>query len=543
MKKLLIYTFFHLICFSAFSVNEIDSLLKVLDTTIKEQAQYNKEKQQRIISLEKQLQQRGATEQLQYSILGQLFEEYKGYQMDSAMQIADKRIVIAEHLKDAKLIAISNMNLAEIMGMTGMYKEALDILAEQKPARFDREEQLYYYHLYHSIYILMSDYSISKKERIHYDKLIYQYKDSILLHIKPDEMAFQLVKSSQLLMMGDYDQALDLANKCYLKFGDNNHSVAMITYILADVYHHKGNRKEETKYLAISAIGDLKAGVKEYISLRKLAILLYEDGDINRSYNYMKRSMEDAIFCNARLRTLEISRMLPLINATYDMKMKEERNRLVYSLIVISIMAFILVGATLYIYKQLKTLSKIRKSQKAMNEDLKTMNEDLNLLNSKLSEANHVKEEYIGYVFSICSTYIDKLENFRKVTNRKIKAGQIDELQKITSSSSFAGDELKEFYRNFDTIFLNLYPNFIEEFNSLLSPEESITPKEGDLLTPELRIFALVRLGINDSIKIADFLHYSPQTVYNYRLKVRNKAIVSKEDFSVAINQIGQLKA
>ena len=250
--------------------------------------------------------------------------------------------------------------------------------------------------------------------------------------------------------------------------------------------------------------------------------------------------MEDAIFCKARFRTLEISQTLPIIAAAYDKKVKQEKENLIKYLFLISILSVVLVISLFYIYKQLKKLSAARKSINKMYEDVKRMNGDLNELNKKLSESNLVKEEYIGSVFNLCSTYIDKMEAYRIDINRKLKSGQIAEATKMTNSTSLVSDELKEFFRNFDAIFLNIYPNFVEEFNSLLLENEQIVPKAGDILTPELRVFALVRLGITDSSKIASFLHYSPQTVYNYRLKVHNKLVVSKDEFAVAIQQIGK---
>ena len=280
--------------------------------------------------------------------------------------------------------------------------------------------------------------------------------------------------------------------------------------------------------------------MKGYIALRKLAILLYKEGDLDRAYTYIKCSMEDAIFCRARFRTLEISQTLPIIVAAYDQKVKQEKEKLEKYLFLISILAVVLVISVICIYKQLKKLSLARKAINTMYEDVKRMNGDLNDLNKKLSESNLVKEEYIGSVFNLCSTYIDKMEAYRIDINRKLKSGQIAEAAKITSSTSLVSDELKEFFRNFDAIFLNIYPNFVEEFNALLIENEKIVPKTGDILTPELRVFALVRLGITDSSKIASFLHYSPQTVYNYRLKVHNKLIVSKDEFAVAIQQIGK---
>jgi hypothetical protein len=252
--------------------------------------------------------------------------------------------------------------------------------------------------------------------------------------------------------------------------------------------------------------------------------------------------MEDALLCNARIRTLEISKIIPIINSAYDQKTTQEKEQLLWFSIIISVLSIVLVVALLYIYEQLKALAKARESLKQINNELKKVNDDLNSLNEELSESNLVKEEYIGYVFNICSLYITKLDDFRKKVNLKIQVGQTKELFNLTNSSSFVSDELKEFYRNFDTIFLHLYPDFVNEFNSLLVDGEKVLPREGELLSPELRIYALVKLGISDSVKIASFLHYSPQTVYNYRLKIRNKAKGLREDFPKAVKEIGRLR-
>lgn len=162
--------------------------------------------------------------------------------------------------------------------------------------------------------------------------------------------------------------------------------------------------------------------------------------------------------------------------------------------------------------------------------------------NSKLTESNYVKEEYIGYVFNICSSYISKLDEYRKNINRKIRTGMVDEVKKMTDTSTLAFYELKEFYRNFDATFLHIYPDFVSDFNALLHPDKQIVLKEGELLNTELRIYALVRLGISDSVKIAEFLHCSPQTVYNYRLKTRSKAIVPKEQFVEMVKSLGKIE-
>ena len=518
--------------------NRLDSVLRVLDNTLKHRPSFEENKINSINQIGSLLIKTYDNHQ-KFDLLGKLFKEYVNYQIDSAALIANERIKTALDLKEKDDIIMADLNLAETKMVAGMYKESLDILQAQDRSLFNKSSKAYIYHLYHSLYILMVDYTIFDNEKEYYREQIMNYKDSILSTLKPDELGYSLVKASKLIAGGDYEQAIHIANECLTKYKDNRLEVALIAYNLSDAYHYLGNREKEKFYLAISAIEDMRLGTREYISLRKLAVLLYEEGDIDRAYLYMKQSMEDAIQCNARLRTLEISQMLPIINTAYDLEKRQERDRLLFYLVIISLLSCVLVVSIIYIYKQLKALARARRSLKEINNDLKQMNDNLKNLNIDLSESDRVKEEYISYVFNMCSVYIDKLDEFRKKVNRKIKAGQVEDLYKQTNSASFVHDELKDFYRSFDTIFLSLYPNFVEEFNSLLHPDEQIFAKDGELLSPELRIYALVRLGINDSVKIASFLHYSSQTVYNYRLKVRNKAI-SKDGFLDGVGQIGR---
>lgn len=542
MKKLLLLVSFLTLNFSIHASNgRLDSLLAVLDKTIQERPIYDQETREQILLIEKNLQQNLSSRQ-RFNKYSELFGIYKYYQMDSALQIVKKQIELAKINNDEQEISIAKMNHAEVMMTTGMYKETFDILQAIDRTHLGDYEKSTIYHLYHSLYILLASYSFSQDEREEYKALELQYKDSILSVLTPDNLAYYMVKGMKLLQTGHVEEALKLALACGEKFKLTNHEVGMTAYNLSEIYMEMGQQDQAEIQLAISAIGDIRSGVKEYISLRKLAILLYEDGDIERAYTYIKCSMEDALFCSARMRTLEISQMLPIINSAYDQKVKQEKERLNMFILLILGLLLVLIVAISYTYKQMKALAVARRSLREINQNLTQMNEDLNNLNRELSESNRVKEEYIGHVFNMCSVYIDKLEDVRKNVYRKLKVGQVKEVLRMTDSSSTLTNELKEFYKSFDMMFLNLYPNFVEEFNSLLLDKEQIIPRDGELLSPELRIFALVRLGISDSTKIASFLHYSSQTVYNYRLKVRNKAKIPKEDFSDAIKQIGILK-
>ena len=299
-------------------------------------------------------------------------------------------------------------------------------------------------------------------------------------------------------------------------------------------------------YYTISAICDIKNAIKENASLQALASVLYEAGDIENAYRCIKSSMEDAMFCNARLRTFEISKIFPIIDTAYQEKVVKQKEGLQFFLLLVSILSLFLIASLIYVYLQMKRVARIRKELyrtniklNELNSDLQENNIQLNNLNIELSEANRIKETYIGHFLDLCSMYISKLEKYQNTLNKKAVEKKLDELYKMLKSHDMIDNELKELYDNFDNIFLHLYPSFVEDFNSLLLEEERFTLKSNELLNTELRIFALIRLGIVDSSKIASFLHYSANTIYNYRTRVRNKAAVPRDEFEFLVSKIG----
>ena len=520
------------------SQKQSDSLLHVLDKVIMEKSNYSRIREKRIDSLQTIINRESDLSK-RHEIYQKLYTEYRHYNMNSALSIAEKKELVAKELNDRQLVYLAKMNQAEILGIMGMYKESLDITNKIDRKKLVPEQWSYYYHLYHSLYYLMSSNSLTQKEKDNYNHLISLYKDSILQVIDRNSLGYQQVKSGKLLELGRYDEALNLMNQCYKTHQNEEVNKGSIAYNLADIYEHKGDVELEKQFLAISAISDLEKAVKGYIALRKLAVLLFQEGDINRAYTYIKCSLEDASFCNARFRVLQISETLPIIIAAYDKKIKQEKEKLLIYLILISLLSFILIASLILIWRQLRKLSEAKKSIKSMYEDMRTMSSELDKLNKLLSESNQIKEVYIGSVFILYSEYINKMESYRININSKLLLNKVNEVRKMTSNT-LVSDELKEFFGHFDAIFLNIFPNFIEEFNTLLKDDERITSKAGDILTPELRVYALVRLGITDSSQIASFLHYSPQTVYNYRLKIKNKLRVSKDEFILAMEKIGR---
>lgn len=524
-------------CIPFYTMGQTDSLLKELDRVILNRTQYQKVREIRIDSL-KTLFEHTPNKEEQYTVLYRIFREYRSYNMDSALSVAVRKKALAEKAGIQQNIYGSEMSVAEILGIMGMYKESLEIMERMDFSKLDGQQKAFYYHLHHSLYTRLSENMASEKGP--YQKLLSTYRDSLLKYNEKGTTGYDFALAGKLVELKQYDKAMEVYNRVITENRDNLSVLAMAAYELSEVYRKKGEAEDQKKYLIVSATADVKRGARTYVSLIKLATLLYREGDIDRAYQYMTCAMEDASYSKSRFRTLQISEALPVIIDAYDKKMKEEKANLFKYLVLISFLSGILVLSIFFIYRQMKKLSLARKEVSRMLEGVREMNMELFNLNEKLSDSNRIKEEYIGFIFNLCSDYIDKMENYRKEIHRKLKAGKANEALQLTGSTSLVTDELKEFFRNFDAVFLTIFPNFVEEFNNLLLEGEKILPKPGDLLSPELRVFALVRIGISESSKIANFLHYSPQTVYNYNLKVRNKLAISKEEFATMIHQIGR---
>ncbi|WP_278715261.1 DUF6377 domain-containing protein [Bacteroides caecimuris] len=523
-----------------------DALLREIDGIIKKHQTYGSEKEARIANLKKLLAEATSDEQ-RYGFCGRLFDEYRAYNLDSSFVYAQRKEELAHRMDKLDYLDDAAMNMAEVMGTTGMYKEALELLGQIDKKTLPDYLYGYYYHLYRTIYGLMGDYAVTEKAKKEYYRMTDLYRDSLLQVNVSDSLGHVLVMADKCIVHAQYDEAIRMLMEYYNKPSLDDHSEAMLTYTLSEGYRLKGDKQGQKHYLALSAIADLKSAVKEYVSLRKLASLVYDEGDIDRAYNYLKCSLEDATLCNARLRTLEISQVFPIIDQAYQLKTKRQQQEMKVSLICISLLSVFLLVAIFFVYKQMKKVAAARREVvdtntllQELNEELHDSNSQLKEMNHTLSEANYIKEEYIGRYMDQCSTYLDKMDLYRRSLNKIAAAGRVEELYKAIKSSQFLDEELKEFYANFDMTFLQLFPNFVEEFNALLT--EPMQPKPGELLNTELRIFALIRLGITDSTKIAQFLRYSVTTIYNYRTRVRNKALGERDEFETKVMQIGKVE-
>ncbi len=520
-----------------------DSLFTVLNESIRDAVQYISKKERYINTLREKSIMDGLGSKEVYDINIKLYQEYIKYKSDSALCYAQKNLTIAQELNIKDLITESTLQVALVYSQIGYYVEADKILNELQPENLSRELLVEYYKtrgFYHDHYGLSND------DYSHF-KISDKYRDSLLLILPQSSLEYKLIFAEKILYQGKHKEAESMLLSLLDITSDEDPQRAFVAYLLGALYKRQDNTELQCRYFMISAIADIQNVIKDNASLQSLALVYHKQGNIDLAYKYMKIAIDDAMFANVRYRASEGLAFYPIINAAYQNKVQSQKKELQRYLILISVLSIFFISAVIYVYMQVKKLSKIRKELYrsnlkliGLNEEMKETNTQLTDLNLQLSETNHIKEEYIAQFFDICSSYIYKLDDFKKTLNNKAKNKQLDDLYKILKSSDLVDKEFEELYVNFDKIFLNLYPHFIDEFNKLLIEEERVVLKSGELLNTELRIFALIRLGITDSVKIASFLRYSLSTIYNYRTKARNKAAVSRDDFEAMVMKIGK---
>lgn len=537
MRKTLLTVFLFCFCLVSFAEPK-DSINTRLDDVMSKKEFYVNEKEQRIEGLKQFLSLNNLSSEQLYDTHQKIYQEYKKFKTDSAVHYVLRNRTIALDIGKIELQYETELQLAWLYSTKGMYIEAKNILDKIEKDKLPKELIPEYYRTQNAFY---SHYALSNKEEKYYRKSGY-YRDSLLLVIDPASLEYQIEYATKELFDKKQEKATKLFKELLDRTADDNPNRAIIAYFLGYTYKEQGNLEQQKKYFSISAISDITNCIKDNASFQNLALTYYELGDIEKAYRFIQSGIEDAIFCNVRYRTIESSEFYPVINSTYLKKEKIQNEKLKIYLALISVLSLSLLLGMIFIYKQMKKLSVIRKQLRTTNSKLVNLNLDLQNTNNNLEEANLVKEEYIARFFDQCSEYVDKLENYRKDLNAKAKSNQMDELITMIKSRTLIETELEELFRNFDSVFLNIYPTFIEDFNTLLMPDEQIHPKAGEMLNTELRIFALIRLGITDSVKIASFLRYSLRTVYNYRTRVRNKAAGSRDEFEEIVKKIGTIK-
>lgn len=549
---------------SKHALEENRKLLHSLDSLLEQQDLFVRVKEERIKQLKMQYSRVKDIKEL-YAMNRMVYLEYRVYDADSALHYINKNIQLAQQTNNRTWEVVSLLEQSFVLTSSGLLTEALKAVSDIQPEELPQNLRSEYFGRLCTLYSRLRDYSSENSQLSeHYNNLQKTFRDSVYLTATPDELRYWNCRAWLYLGTPEIEpvkQAFE-ENKQTLSNDSRKYSIA--TYNLSAIYRSENNESKYLENLILSAMADIRSVNGDIGSLQEIAEYLFKHGEIDRAYNYILYCSQKAMLFHNRVRIVKMSHLQNQIYKAYQEQSRTQQKRLQASLIAVSFLFLVLIGALLFIRKQMRrlkeanlkldstnqklsvnmdALSTAHQRLEEVNMQLKDLNTQLQEVNDQLRESNYVKEEYIGYVFNICSTYISKLEEFRKNINRKLKVGQIEDVKAITDSSATASNELKEFYQNFDTIFLHLYPDFVDDFNALLLPEERIELKEGELLNTELRIHALIRLGITDSVKIADFLHCSAQTVYNNRLRTRNKSIIPKEDFINAVKKLGKYKA
>ncbi len=511
------------------AATKADSLLKVLDKAIQQEKQYTDTKEQRISNLKTALEKTGSSNE-KFTIYKKIFDEYEAYICDSAFLYSQLSLQLAQETNNTYWLNEGLFQIASILTISGMYPESIEKLSSiDKSTLTNHQVRNYYTNYYHAYteWAEYAEYDYSAK----YKKLGRIYQDSLLAVLEPNTFEYTIEYAWRYIETAEYEKARQLLFSYLPKVEQNTRQYSIITSITGILYWYLNDIEKHKEYLSLSALSDIKAGIKENTSLRSLSNVLFGEKDLKRASDYINKSMSDANFYNARLRSIQISKSYPLIAGTYELEREQQQNKLELMLTIISILTLLLVITVVGIVIQIRKISRDRKHTLVLNEKLKHNNESL-------AEANKIKEVYLGRFLSFCSAYIDKMEAYQRSLNKKAKDGNLEELYKMLKSKQFIEDELTEFYHDFDNAFLNIFPNFVEQFNALLLENERVVPKQEEILTTELRIFALIRLGISDSQRIAEFLRYSITTIYNYRSKYRNKSIVPREEFESEIMKI-----
>ncbi len=527
--------------------------LTLLDRLIEQKADLHKQRDAQTARLKEQCQQAKGYHRI--GLLKEVFNLYSHYQTDSAQVALDLIKNAPEYATDETLKAYVHIGQAEIYGVAALYGEAeaemrqvQDVLSQ---LRQNKELLLYYYRTQRTLYGWMADYTkMNSLHRLLQEKAMH-YRDSLLQEDMGNKQDRDIVEADKLATMGKPAEALRVLSP-YLKRTDKNNPNPYICFTAAQAYINKGDKERALYYLALTAIADMKMATNEYQALPLLAQKLYDNGDVERAYVYLLCSMEDASYCKAQLRAIETSHIFPIISKQYKQNERQQRHNM-HAFIALLVVLLVGVSCTaLFLRKQIRKLRALRREQKRTNsqlaaangkiqeanariqsalEKVQATNEELQQTYARLRMTDKIKEEYIARYLDRCRGYLDTLAEYRRYTLRMLKEHRIEELEKAAKSEQSIKQEQEKFYADFDAAFLTLYPQFIEKFNALLNPEAQLHCKCEGQLNTELRIFALIRLGVTDTTRIAHFLNYSVATVYNYRSKMRNKALCPPADF------------
>ena len=545
MKRLLFTIIFTLVALVASASTRLDDLLAELDAQLQQRNGYRANREQRIASLMSMKSAEGLSAEHNYTLNQQLIDEYVTFQADSAITYFQQNLALAHEMRNKSLIAVTSIDLAHFYASTGFYFEASQLLDMVDTLSLNKKQLVDYYITQHKLNDELSLYSNDEVQSHRSMQLTTYYSRRIIA--TAEKGSYPSLRAHLWLFMRQNDDANAAltAERMMEVVPELSREWATAAFMRGLVAQQMGDDALYMEWMIRSSIIDMRLGIRDYAALKSIADYCTHY-DIERSMRYMRVMMEDVQAFNSRLRPWQDAMIWPEIEKgyhDYTERVAATQMRYIYLLVAMVVVVIVLL---LYLMMQNRKLKDIRRKMSLTNDQLNTSVEDLQQvalrlteLNAQIAEANQVKEEYIGVFMQVCSEYIDKMVAERRHIVKSLRNGKADDVRKELESSRLEAEELKHLYNLFDSTFLRLYPTFVEELNSLLAEESRITLKQGEFLNTQLRIFALIRLGINDTPRIATLLHCSLSTIYNYRSRIRYNAQISREDFEKRILTIG----
>lgn len=509
------------------------ALLQKLDSVIEASETIVAEKNKKIATL-KQMAAKENNTALLLERYRELSEEYYVFKFDSAKVYVEKGLALAKKVRNSRYIVTNTIMKAKLLSIGGLYSEAINTLNTIEQDSLGEQDMIFDYNIaYSTIYSYWADYCNDDTYSPIYRERSNAYLKTAIVNIDKNNAAYDYYMGEYHVYIDkDDDKALKHYFRTLEKNGMTSRVFAMASFAIANNYSAHENMEKYEEYLIKASICDILCCTKENLAIQDLAMHLFkqDNENIERARVYINTAMDDAKSYNNRLRILEISQKLPIIVSTYHKRLTTQNSTLMYAVGGISLLVVTMIVLLYFFVRQNKLLSKRRHELHVSNNMLTETNERLNRANELLLDTNRKREGLAKLYIDLCAKYIDKMAKFQIMVQRKIKANQINELMSYMSTSRLNYEDADTFMKRFDEAFLNLYPSFVTEFNALLKEDEQVITKNPHSLTTELRIFALIRLGVKESSEIAALLYYTPRTIYNYRSAFKNKAL-DRESF------------
>lgn len=509
------------IAFMAFATAwgyDLNHQINLLDRSLKESQKYVSTRERRLESMKAKLRSTSdAAAQLKLTY--NIYMDYSAFQSDSAIAYLDRCVSLSMFIGDETFAESCRTLKATQFSISGYYPEAQATLANINRKHLDKVGWQNYYYAWNHVYGEIASYSSNKHLREEFYGRADKYRDSIFI-VYPAMSITSLIKREAQYSSGkEFDRALHYNDLLLGRVKKGSHDYAIATYFRYVELIGMGREKEAVYWLTESAIADVRNAVTNQASLWILANILDKAGDTDRSHRYIDYAWKYAGMFGGRVRSWQISPILSNIDRNFQQKGARTNKLLLVLVVMVSLLLIVLVATLFYMARQHRRLA---------------------TANHRLDNINLVKEAYIGRFFTICSLYIDKIEKLKLAVHKMMKNRQYDKVMDLTGTAGMKNGELDVLYDHFDEVFLHLFPNFVEQINLLLRPDARFVLSDPKRLTTPIRIFALIRLGIDDSTKIAECLHYSVNTIYNYRAKVRNGALGVRDDFEKKVKMIGR---